>query len=289
MSEFTSSEILEYHRERFVSDQNALQAYLDNHRLLLNATPGFRNIVKEWNRVSYDSAEFATIAPTPLDAVVFSAFHELRWASGKRRATPEQTMFAVKPLFELVNSTNTLPTEAKLVSWSVATCELAEKKFIELRGIVDDVSNERPQTDEQPNVWLYRTSKKPIAIEKKDNSRSALLLEPASILGGIIPAASIVTVNRNDKFISVGHQSGQTNLEVLDYCADPEFGPLRLSPWAHKNPIDRALFGVSKEAGKNPIVDLKRAEVHKTTISDFVLTANQILKICGVAAQQKVA
>ncbi len=290
MPPLSSAEIIEHHHERFKSDQTALETYLEDQGNNLNVVPGFRNYIRRLAEVSYESVDFSNTKPTLLDDAVYYAFHELRWSNGKRRATAQEVMPLVKPIFELIQSPDTPSIRAALTSWSVSTCSLAETKFAEVRQITDDIASKKAPSNEQPNVWIYRHEMLPVAIEKRFDSRSALLLTPTTMLGGRIPAGTIATLNRHGSMESAGKHHGQTEFEVLDYTNTPEFGPLRLSPWAYEQPLDRALYGLSKDTGgKTPTIDMCRAAVHALTLADFAVSANQVIELCRVDTSDQAA
>ncbi len=171
-------------------------------------------------------------------------------------------------------------------------CVQTEAKFV---GALKQVNSRSYQLQNRVSVTVDETGA-PVLFRKGNAESTALTLCNLEVGGCIFPPGTIVDIRDNNENNPTHTMRNKLNgyKERLDVHALPdEFtaAPVRLSPWAFDDPLDRAIFGMSggiikEDSGlqisKDSSFEASRAEIAQVyNIGDFRDAANQVLLLCG--------
>lgn len=210
-----------------------------------------------------------------------AAFTELFFAKGQK---PQLATFITEdlmPICGLAPPTNEIQTV--IGGERRDPCKDAETYFVECLSQINGQSEGR-----QTRISVYHTPEgTPLAIRKSYEQSTALTLQPAEL----IPAGTIASISYNKR----AKTTGKTTLSRDYYCSlatyqvdgELELAPLRISPWAYDDPIDRALFAVTDNGQGKPHYSERRAElITGHNLDDFRQAADQVMQLCGVKSVQ---
>ena len=184
--------------------------------------------------------------------------------------------------FDSLEPTHEMPVvrPALLNQLNYDRCAKAEPYFARLyRQIM--LKQARPHT---LITVYYDDSGTPLMLEKLEEAASALSLTPIQLGGIALPAGSLVKILANRKSITTA-----PNKEVKYRAQEAQKGiigvePLRISPWAYADPLDRALFGVqTRHDGEVVYAGLRAGQASSLTIGDFQEAAAVVMQMCGLS------
>lgn len=161
-------------------------------------------------------------------------------------------------------------------------CSYAETAFFEA---VKQVRTHRLAS--QSEIDIYHTALgKPLLFQKNRDNSTALALQTFDLEGMVIPAGMIVCMPY-DQNISISRRrrinEGWQAFNINSHMVEAEqlvIDPLRLSPWAYEDPLDRALFALD---GYDNDLYCSPERAHKVTkydIDDFREAASRIIELC---------
>lgn len=171
-------------------------------------------------------------------------------------------------------------------------CVQTEARFV---GALKQIKTRSYRLQSRVSVTVDETGT-PVLFRKGNAESTALTLCNLEVGGCIFPPGTIVDVRDNNENNPTHTKRNKLNghREQLDVHAIPEdltAAPVRLSPWAFDDPLDRAIFGMSGgiirgasdlQMSKDSSFEASRAEIAQTyNISDFRDAANQVLLLCG--------
>lgn len=139
----------------------------------------------------------------------------------------------------------------------------------------------------QPQVSIYcGTDGRPLAFRKSKSESSALTLEPLLASGMTLPAGTIVGLDK-DRTTQTGEairSRSKQRFKLKTYQVDGpiEVTPLRLSAWAYREPLDRAIFGFYDDRGELYYDAGRGQKARELDIEDFRRAACMVTSACGV-------
>lgn len=190
-----------------------------------------------------------------------------------------------------------IPTQPPVTNQVAATitnhssCPDAEKYFTSaLRHVNRLYQGDRTRQHRRVSVYVDQDYA-PIALRKHTESSTALLLQPVrhTESGIVFPVGTIVGVASTQTEPTppplIGsfspYKSGNFGVQTFDASEGLTVFPLRLSPWAYSDPLDRALFGVNSPEPGILGYDTARANlVTGVQIGDFQEAATHIIELC---------
>ncbi len=134
---------------------------------------------------------------------------------------------------------------------------------------------------EQDAITIHHTKdRKPVLFQKSAEQDTALSLVPITINNRVFPRGIIFVVKLKP---DAGPITGVHHLRNIDFVTkevdDVALTPIRISPWAFDDELDRSLFGVDASHHRN--FNGRRARmVRECTIGDFLSTAKHIMELC---------
>lgn len=259
----------------------AEKAYFESNETRFNeaadlfATPSqdrFRGLMRaaQKNPTSYTSE------PRPSHWLINLAFREMSREPENSQRGHEIAEVSASLLYPMGNITATSAgIPGTLTDVDHETCDRAEVFFT---NAVEQVV--RRTNQDQPRLSVYHTKEKePLALRKTFDASTALLLRDITVNGGFVPAGTIVGVGN----IKRTGQTIQASRIMQSYEVIPPFtiSPIRLSPWAYADALDRSLFGIGKEGTQPIIYDPGRARrVAHYELANFVEASELIMKAC---------
>lgn len=141
----------------------------------------------------------------------------------------------------------------------------------------------------QSRVTMYHDQNgAPVLLRKSEDVSSALTLCGIEISGVPIVPGTIVGVDKRASKEKTGSlQFEYQGFEIATHLLQPDLlvNPIRISPWAYPNPLDRALFAMSSYGAQSAKVDRDRQErVVPYSLEDFHRCAHVISELCSVAS-----
>jgi hypothetical protein len=190
---------------------------------------------------------------------------------------------------KLVTSPAQNTAAVELLGEDLRSCSQAEDFFV--LAVKQIGSNGRADDHDRISVY-HNADGTPIALRKTKIESTALLLEPAVSPQLVpIPAGTVVHVGPNASYVKTGEfdyldrrnrpKTRYQTFEVGGEDTGLEVAPLRLSPWAYEDPLDRAVFAISRyNTGAEVQYDSDRAKLAQGfSIDDFRLAARSVMDI----------
>lgn len=239
-------------------------------------------IARRFVRYNFDNDQASITFPLPSHLLAQTTLNRLAGqqpghATGVQIEAGRAAMAMIAPI---EHTPYTLGSAVRTGSY----CSEAEPMFVgALRQLAGGQATEGDDYASHERLSAYHAPDgTPIALRKQRTDSSALLLRPVSINGTVTaPAGTIVDVVGTTECTGQAELRDGTRLTTYQVTDETQLSPLRISPWAHAEPLDRALFGV-EAALERPYVDLTRArEVASIALSDFHEAATQIMAQCG--------
>lgn len=134
---------------------------------------------------------------------------------------------------------------------------------------------------EQDTITIHHTKdRKPVLFQKSAEQDTALSLVPIMINKRVFPSGVIFAVQ---PVPDAGTETGTHHLSNIDFATreidDVRLTPIRISPWAFDDELDRSLFGVDASHQRN--FNGRRARmVRERTLGDFQSSARHIMELC---------
>lgn len=171
-------------------------------------------------------------------------------------------------------------------------CIQTEARFV---GALKQINSRSYQLQNRVSVIVDETGT-PVLFRKGSAESTALTLCNLKVDGCIFPPGTIVDIRGNNENNPTHTIQNKLNghRERLDVFAIPDdltAAPVRLSPWAFHDPLDRAIFGMSGgiiregsdlQASQDLHFNPSRADIAVSyEIGDFRDAASQVLVLCG--------
>lgn len=274
----TARLVIEHHRDR-LADERA-QAGPDSELMYMVAEAWGLSFARRHVVYNFANDQASATFPLPSHMLAHAVVKRLasrRSASDVQRQAGQQVMGMIAPIEQT-------PFAMDSASCDGSYCADAEPMFVgALRQLTMGQSVENDDYASHERLSAYHAADgTPIALRKQRTDSTALLLRPVEIYDNVTaPSGTIVDI------VGVTETTGQAKLRdntLLNTYQTTEqtlLSPLRISPWVHQDPLDRALFGIEAPSDR-PYVDLDRArEVAGVALSDFHDAAIQIMDLCG--------
>lgn len=140
----------------------------------------------------------------------------------------------------------------------------------------------------QPRLSVYHDKDgEPVALRKSTQESSALLLRDASMGRLLIPRGTFVGICKDSQATLTGQKAvsdGNDAWELESYGIENGFtiAPGRLSPWAHKSPSDRAIFGITRYSNVTIFDSDRSKQCVKHDLKSFKKVSKKILQQIGI-------
>lgn len=243
------------------------------------------------------------IRPLPSSRLLIGAFGALNGTDLTRNEKDAVAAFSNTYLLPLaglrvepVDATHQLAS----TSYASETCPQSEPTFADALRQIDDLSEGKKTPSFSPfrvfhkRLSVYSASDgTPLILRKQLNISLGLTLEHIMLDdAAIIPAGTIVATQPGTNGIrqqdgwryKAPQKDNGEGYRLSTFDIDDTFGirPMRVSPWAYANALDRALFGVTHDIHDRWHYDLPRVHaVTKYSLDDFRQGAAQILELCA--------
>ena len=239
-------------------------------------------LARRFVRHNFDNDQASTTFPLPSHLLAQTALNRLA-SKAPGQATPAQIK-AGQAAMALIAPVDATPHMIEGAARTASYCADAEPKFVGvLRQLVAGQAIEGDDYASHERISVYHAADgTPVALRKQRTDSTALLLEPVSINGSVTaPIGTIVDIVGTTECTGQAELRDGTRLNTFQITDETQLSPLRMSPWAHTGPLDRALFGVEAPS-ERVYVDLGRArEVAAVAPSDFQKAAAQIMAQCS--------
>lgn len=279
-----SVEVLE-HRQAVISREH--QAILANLGDISEAASGLRSTSRAlgefdkqvlpsggryiWPRISFHLFE--------------EAFDDLRHYKNLKKSFGRLTQFVngvVMPMAGISEPHSLVKGELSEVP--AGACDKAEGFFVDALRQVNDSSYRG-----QPRISVYYSADgTPLAFRKAEDVSTALILEPTEINQVIVPAGTIAGVNsrmnwQQEGGVNVEGSAGSFSLSAYRVDGPVFLNPLRLSPWACDDVMDRSLFATYPTISGGMFYDRSKGEIAETySLNDFRTAAHRVITLCDV-------
>ena len=278
-----------------ISGEVALQRFKDIDyeetdaikRLLADSPKIYENLDLPKNPMEFFMFKGSEAKPRPSLTTMFVMTRTMRLSSKIR--TPGETMLALHAqLGQMAGITQTEnPLRSRFLRIGMGGCPSAEDFFVDTASQI--LTNEDRK---QISIKVFHDKKgSPVFLKKHFDEPNALSLKPLSIEGLYMPAGSLVAIDKRHEKSVTGKSTVSLN-HSQDYAysthqiAEPlSIAPLRVTPWAYQEEIDRALFACRI----NPSTDIAEYDQSRTErietyqLQDFEYAARTVLAMCGVS------
>ncbi|MCA9330726.1 hypothetical protein KC957_01655 [Candidatus Saccharibacteria bacterium] len=281
MITITARLVVKHHEERLAAERSQAGPLSELMSVVTEAWGSA--LARRFVRYNFDNDQASTTFPLPSHLLAQTALNRLA-SKEPGRATPAQIK-AGQAAMALIAPIDDTPHMLEGAARTGSYCADAEPKFVgALRQLAAGQAIEGDDYASHERISVYHAPDgTALALRKQRTDSTALLLEPVSINGSVTaPVGTIVDVVGTTECTGQAELRDGTRLASYQVTDETQLSPLRISPWAHTEPLDRALFGVEAPS-EHVYVDLARArEVAGVAPSDFQNAASQIMAMCGV-------
>ncbi len=178
---------------------------------------------------------------------------------------------------------STAPVKVKFGKKGSDACQRAERFFGQCLKQI-----ETGEYHGQPRISVYHgPDGTPFALRKSTDESTALTLIPVASHGlEVAPAGTIVALGDKMNKKRTGEEE-LPGFRLETYLVDKALtlSPVRLSPWAYDNPLDRSLYAISNAWVEEPQYDRIRARIVELySLSDFRQASRTVMEVCGVSS-----
>lgn len=292
MSNFREEEVIERYLERAKTELDLLRkqgkAFANQPGLMPSTGSTLRKFAGNFvSRVDLDSR-----APSPLLRLGRLLQFDINdKPTDSSRASNLLGNFVLPGLKTIASEGVIVASQSTSIDTSIA-CIQTEARFV---GALKQINTRSYQLQNRVSVTVDETGT-PVLFRKGNAESTALTLCNLEVGECVFPPGTIVDIRDNNENNPTHTRRNKLNghRERLDVHALPdEFtaAPVRLSPWAFDDPLDRAIFGMSGgidrqgsdlQIPRSSSFEASRAEIAQAySIDDFRDAANQVLLLCG--------
>ena len=273
-------EIFKHARELAVQD---MQAITENDSELMQGAihlPTVRDEIEGMQERTPGSFFIEGRSPRPGLLLLNSALKEM--FAQERRPSSGKLRFMSQLLVPLAGINPQVPVyESGWTSKKGDACSMAEWRFIDALQQVKWL-----RTIGQPIVSTYHDEDgSPILFRKSDYESTAINLKALAMGDDIVlPAGTIVAVSNTMNRNPTGQRKGRS-FTLASYALPQtiNIAPIRISPWAYDDPIDRATFALAGNGliGEGYYYDRGESmNFQRYSLEDYAEASRQIIELC---------
>ena len=224
--------------------------------------------------------------PTPLMDIMAEMF--INMAERDHSADPQLLSFVTAQAEPFIAAhENPLSARINFKRNNSEACESAEGYF---NAALKQVRSLRSHGQRIVSAYHDSTGS-PILFRKSNLESTALTLVPIHTAGIVLPPGTIVGVSNGESTEQAGvDEHLNYTFKSIQLSDEDTIMPVRLSPWAYADPIDRSMFacegqvlgGKKSSIPKDVWYNRYRAEMlRRTSIEDFTAAAAKIVEFCA--------
>ena len=298
--QITESLVIDHLEERWKSDLRYFETHLNDLLASTTACTDSREFLLRLCKPGERLTSIDDTAPTPMTRFVYELMIEALSVDNQYDAqTRKRSMSAQNLLQDSIYGLAHIQTETAAIQGELGKqrhlgCSDAEGRFVSTLRRVED-EEERLLAGPDTEIIVYHDdTETPILLQKATGEKTSITLQGIGFGDFVLPPGTIVTLDRGAKVGDTGIKYRRSDILVTrELQKTQKILPVRLSPWAFNDPMDRAIFGTSgmAEIGNPRPEELTSADCYMTRaklcaehrIDDFRACAQKVLEICSVA------